>query len=308
MSPPSDPRRAAAGRLVGASPRSDATPARGSRAARRGGGPSTSPRRLSLSITPPSSIPTRSSRSASCGLGAIQRTCEVHGRGGKLHVGAEGISRSEASSTQLAAVAAAEQHARLAARVHGAVDRADGDRVHVAVRGAPRRRTSCRRPRCETRPVPAIPRHKRGDSRIGGDARARRFPRARASPSRSPSAAIAATPSPVAATRTVIPKSLGARGRDGPRPDSTRCGIRRPPPASARRRAPAAADRAPARAGRGGRTASDAAARRVEELVDDDAAILSAPRRDGAARADPARHGRARPARGAARRPAPSRR
>ena len=34
-------------------------------------------------IRPPSSIPTRS-RFASCGLGAIQRTCEVHGRGGKL--------------------------------------------------------------------------------------------------------------------------------------------------------------------------------------------------------------------------------
>src|SRR5439155_3799798 len=53
-----------------------------------------------LRISPPSSIPTSSSP-ASCGLGAIQRTCEVHGRGGKLQVGAEGISRSAANSTQL---------------------------------------------------------------------------------------------------------------------------------------------------------------------------------------------------------------
>jgi hypothetical protein len=41
----------------------------------------------------PSSIPTRS-RSASCGLGAIQRTCDVRGRGGKLQCRREGSSRS----------------------------------------------------------------------------------------------------------------------------------------------------------------------------------------------------------------------
>src|SRR6478736_1533369 len=51
-------------------------------------------------IRPPSSIPTRS-RPASCGLGAIQRTCEVHGRGGKLQCGREGSSSSASSSRQL---------------------------------------------------------------------------------------------------------------------------------------------------------------------------------------------------------------
>src|SRR6266498_2307901 len=48
-------------------------------------------------IRPPSSIPTRSSF-ASCGLGAIQRTCDVHGRGGKLQLGREGSSSSASSS------------------------------------------------------------------------------------------------------------------------------------------------------------------------------------------------------------------
>src|SRR5439155_22099676 len=52
-------------------------------------------------MSPPSSIPTRST-SASCGLGAIQRTCEVHGRGGKLHVGRDGSSKSAFSSRQVA--------------------------------------------------------------------------------------------------------------------------------------------------------------------------------------------------------------
>jgi hypothetical protein len=51
-------------------------------------------------IRPPSSIPTRS-MSASCGLGAIQRTCDVHGRGGKLQCGREGSSRSAFNSRQL---------------------------------------------------------------------------------------------------------------------------------------------------------------------------------------------------------------
>src|SRR3954447_26815243 len=45
-------------------------------------------------------MPTRSV-SASCGLGAIQRTCEVHGRGGKLHCGRDGMSWSATSSSQL---------------------------------------------------------------------------------------------------------------------------------------------------------------------------------------------------------------
>src|SRR5438045_8772933 len=52
-------------------------------------------------MSPPSSIPTRST-SASCGLGAIQRTCEVHGRGGKLHVGRDGSSSSASSAYQFA--------------------------------------------------------------------------------------------------------------------------------------------------------------------------------------------------------------
>src|SRR5262249_27820031 len=51
-------------------------------------------------IRPPNSIPT-SSRSASCGLGAIQRTCEVHGRGGKLQLGRDGSSSSAPNSRQL---------------------------------------------------------------------------------------------------------------------------------------------------------------------------------------------------------------
>src|SRR5205823_7400657 len=51
-------------------------------------------------IRPPSSIPTRS-RLASCGLGAIHRTCDVHGRGGKLQRGREGSSSSAFSSRQL---------------------------------------------------------------------------------------------------------------------------------------------------------------------------------------------------------------
>src|SRR6478672_2455246 len=42
-----------------------------------------------------------STTSGSCGLGAIQRTCEVHGRGGKLHSGREGMSWSATSSSQL---------------------------------------------------------------------------------------------------------------------------------------------------------------------------------------------------------------
>jgi hypothetical protein len=37
-------------------------------------------------------------RSPSCGLGAIQRTCDVHGRGGKLQVGRDGSSSSAVSS------------------------------------------------------------------------------------------------------------------------------------------------------------------------------------------------------------------
>jgi len=51
-------------------------------------------------ISPPSSIPT-STTSRSCGLGAIQRTCEVQGRGGKLQSGRDGISCSATSSSQL---------------------------------------------------------------------------------------------------------------------------------------------------------------------------------------------------------------
>src|SRR4029434_8417639 len=51
-------------------------------------------------ISPPSSIPTRT-RFASCGLGAIQRTCEVHGRGGKLQLGREGNSSRPSSARQL---------------------------------------------------------------------------------------------------------------------------------------------------------------------------------------------------------------
>src|SRR5262249_57592152 len=51
-------------------------------------------------IKPPSSIPTKS-RSASYGLGAIQRTCDVHGRGGKRQRGRDGSSRSAFSSRQL---------------------------------------------------------------------------------------------------------------------------------------------------------------------------------------------------------------
>src|SRR4051812_10550425 len=50
-------------------------------------------------MRPPSSIPTRS-RSASWGLGAIQRTCDVQGRGGKLHVGRDGSSSKAVSSRQ----------------------------------------------------------------------------------------------------------------------------------------------------------------------------------------------------------------
>src|SRR5690606_5672170 len=53
-----------------------------------------------LRMRPPSSMPA-SSRSASRGFGAIHRTCDVHGRGGKLHVGAEGRRRSASSSRQL---------------------------------------------------------------------------------------------------------------------------------------------------------------------------------------------------------------
>ena len=45
---------------------------------------------------PTDSIPT-SRRSPSCGLGAIQRTCDVHGRGGKLHDGRDGSSSSASS-------------------------------------------------------------------------------------------------------------------------------------------------------------------------------------------------------------------
>src|SRR6478609_2527324 len=37
----------------------------------------------------------------SCGLGAIQRTCDVHGRGGKLQLGRDGSSSSASSSRQL---------------------------------------------------------------------------------------------------------------------------------------------------------------------------------------------------------------
>src|SRR6516165_9812085 len=48
-------------------------------------------------MRPPSSIPT-SRRSGSCGLGAIQRTCDVHGRGGKLQVGREASSSSASSA------------------------------------------------------------------------------------------------------------------------------------------------------------------------------------------------------------------
>src|ERR671919_996844 len=51
-------------------------------------------------MTPPSSIPTSSS-SGSCGLGAIQRTCEVHGRGGKLQRGFDGISCNAVRSSQV---------------------------------------------------------------------------------------------------------------------------------------------------------------------------------------------------------------
>src|SRR3954452_22393195 len=54
----------------------------------------------SVRITPPSSMPT-STTPASCGLGAIQRTCEVHGRGGKLQVGFDGISWSATSSSHV---------------------------------------------------------------------------------------------------------------------------------------------------------------------------------------------------------------
>ena len=79
----------------------DAMRASGRRAARRGDGPATRRRRQLERISPPSSIPT-SRRSASCGLGAIQRTCEVHGRGGKLQVGREGSSSRAVSSRQLA--------------------------------------------------------------------------------------------------------------------------------------------------------------------------------------------------------------
>src|SRR5215207_238043 len=39
--------------------------------------------------------------SGSCGLGAIQRTCEVQGRGGKLQSGRDGISLIATSSSQL---------------------------------------------------------------------------------------------------------------------------------------------------------------------------------------------------------------
>src|SRR5918996_1674368 len=45
-------------------------------------------------------MPTSTS-SGSCGLGAIQRTCEVQGRGGKLHSGRDGMSWSATSSSQL---------------------------------------------------------------------------------------------------------------------------------------------------------------------------------------------------------------
>ena len=48
-------------------------------------------------MRPPSSIPA-SSRLWSCGLGAIQRTWDVQGRGGKLQVGREGRSSNASSA------------------------------------------------------------------------------------------------------------------------------------------------------------------------------------------------------------------
>ena len=41
-----------------------------------------------------------SSRSPLCGSGAIQRTCDVHGRGGYAHEEAEGTSRNASSASQ----------------------------------------------------------------------------------------------------------------------------------------------------------------------------------------------------------------
>jgi hypothetical protein len=107
-------------------------------------------------------MPARST-SASCGLGAIQRTCDVHGRGGKLHDGRDGSSSSASSSRhvsprrqleqrlelapRLAAIVAAEETARLRPRVHGAVDGADRERIDARLRqpAVDPRRTAVRR-------------------------------------------------------------------------------------------------------------------------------------------------------------------
>ena len=96
--------------------RADARRASGRRGARPGRWSChVSPRSVDR-ISPPSSIPARSV-SASCGSGAIQRTCDVHGLGGKLQVGCEGSSSKPASSLHVSpAVVAAVEGARLGSR------------------------------------------------------------------------------------------------------------------------------------------------------------------------------------------------
>ena len=118
---------------------SDATRAGGRRAWPRADGRENVAPPSSERITPPSSMPT-SSRPASCGSGAIQRTWCVHGRGGKLQLGLDGMSWSASSSVHAPAVAGDEQPARLGAGVERAVGGADRDREDVALGGGVDRR------------------------------------------------------------------------------------------------------------------------------------------------------------------------
>ena len=70
--------------------------------------------------------------SASWGLGAIQRTCEVQGRGGKLPRRSRGQLQQRLELPPVAAtVVAAIQPARLGAGVDGAVGRADSEREYA---------------------------------------------------------------------------------------------------------------------------------------------------------------------------------
>ena len=140
------PRGTAAACLIRTPRHADATRANARPAARRGGGPARSAPPSLERIRPPSSIPTRSTP-ASCGLGAIQRTCDVHGRGGKL----QRRPRRDSSSARARANSRRRRRCGTAgsarSRVYRAIGRAHREREHRRLGNRSRSRFDRRR-RC----------------------------------------------------------------------------------------------------------------------------------------------------------------